>query len=155
MSGSQEKVYYKRSRFSTQLPLGRFYTASHHWLAEESPGTWRVGFTKFATRMLGDLVEFGFDVKPGDHVDVGQTIGSVEGFKAISDLFSVMEGTFVGSNPELEADITLLDSDPYERGWLYRVSGRPEPASVDVQGYVEILDLTIDRMRKKQEDTHD
>ena len=152
MAGPLETIYYKRSRFSTRLPAGRQYTASHHWLAEESPGLWRVGFTKFATRMLGDLVEFGFDVKPGDRVEVGQAIGWVEGFKAVSDLYCVMEGEFAGSNPELEADITLADSDPYERGWLYSVRGEPEPASVDVQGYIEILDLTIDRMHKKQPD---
>jgi len=152
MPGPQETVYYKRSRFSTRLPAGRLYTASHHWLAEESPGQWRVGFTKFATRMLGDLVEFGFDVKPGDPVQVGQAIGWVEGFKAVSDLYCVMAGEFSGSNPELDADITLLDADPYERGWIYRVLGTPEPVSVDVQGYVEILDLTIDRMQKKEQE---
>ena len=149
MAGPQDTISYKRSRFSTRLPAGRQYTASHHWLSEESPGLWRVGFTKFATRMLGDLVEFGFEVKPGDRVEVGQAIGWVEGFKAVSDLYCVMTGEFAGSNPELEADITLADSDPYERGWLYSVRGEPEPASVDVQGYIEILDLTIDRMQKK------
>src|SRR6266498_4681494 len=79
-------------------------------------------------------------------------LGWVEGFKAVSDLYCVMTGEFAGSNPELEADITLLDADPYERGWIYRVRGKPEPVSVDVQGYVEILDLTIDRMQKKQQE---
>ena len=39
-----------------------------------------------------------------------------------------------------------MESDPYGRGWLYRVKGRPDPASVDVQGYVSILDATIDKV---------
>jgi glycine cleavage system H protein len=148
---NSEVVPYKRSRFSTRLPKGRLYVPSHFWLAEESPGSqvWRVGFTKFATRMLGDLVEFGFETKPGDPVTVGQTIGWVEGFKAITDLYCVLNGEFLGSNPALSQDITLTDTDPYGAGWLYQVRGTPEPNSVDVVGYTEILDLTIDKMQEK------
>ncbi len=57
-------------------------------------GLWRVGFTKFATRMLGDFVEHAFEPKVGDPVTVGQTIGWVEGFKALTDLYCVADGTF-------------------------------------------------------------
>jgi len=149
---SPESVQYKRSRFSTRLPAGRLYTPSHQWLETDGTGVWRVGYTKFATRMLGDLVEFGFAVAPGERVEVGQTIGWVEGFKAVTDLFCALAGEFDGANPELEDDVTLVDSDPYGRGWLYRVRGEPEPGSVDVTGYVELLDLTIDRMLAKQKE---
>ena len=72
-------IYYKRSRFSSKLPAGRRYTPSHYWLDEVEPGLWRVGFTKFATRMLGDFVEHAFEPKLNDPVTVGQTIGWVEG----------------------------------------------------------------------------
>src|SRR6185312_12180859 len=58
--GLADVIAYKRSRFSTRLPTDRLYTPSHFWCAAEPEGVWRVGFTKFATRMLGDLVEFGF-----------------------------------------------------------------------------------------------
>jgi glycine cleavage system H protein len=140
---------YRRSRFSTRLPLGRLYTPSHAWLMEEEPGLWRVGLTRFAIRMLGDLVEFEFDAKPGEAVAVGQPIGRIEGFKALSDIYCVAEGEFAGGNPELAGDITLADTDHYGRGWLYRVRGRPDPRSVDVGGYVAVLDLTIDTMLKQ------
>ena len=120
-SEARKTVYYKRARFVTHLPVERLYTASHQWIAQEEAGLWRIGFTKFATRMLGDLVEFGFQVEVGDRIEIGQTIGWIEGFKALSDLFSVASGEFAGGNPELEADVTLIDSDPYGRGWLYRV----------------------------------
>ena len=150
MSESGQTVSYRRARFSTRLPAGRLYTPSHQWLEADGEGGWRVGYTKFATRMLGDLVEFGFNVAPGERVEVGQTIGWVEGFKAVTDLFCVLSGEFAGANPELEGDVTLIDSDPYGRGWLYRVRGEPEAGSVDVRGYVELLDLTIDRMLAKQ-----
>jgi glycine cleavage system H protein len=141
---------YRRSRFSTRLPLGRLYTASHYWLDAHEDGAWRVGFTKFATRMLGDLVEYRFEVEPGGAVAVGQQIGWVEGFKALSEVYSVVQGGFGGTNPELERDVTLVDSDPYGGGWLYHARGQAEPAAVDAQGYAAILDATIDKMLEKQ-----
>lgn len=105
-----------------------------------------MGFTKFATRMLGDLVEYAFSVTSGAYVTVGQDIGSIEGFKAITALYSVADGEFLGIGDGLGSDITAVESEPYGRGWLYRVKGRPDPGSVDVHGYVAILDATIDKL---------
>ena len=142
----QDTVYYKRSRFSSRLPADRLYTPSHFWATQVEPGVWRAGFTKFATRMLGELVEHGFQAKPGDRVTVGQPIGWVEGFKALTDLYCVIEGEFLGGNSALEKDVTLTDTDPYGQGWLYAVRGAPDANAVDVHGYTQLLDLTIDKM---------
>jgi len=139
-------VPYKRSRFQTRLPKGRLYTAAHFWLWEREPGMWRVGFTRFATRMLGEIVEHGFEVKPDDGVKVGQTIGWVEGFKAMTDLYCVLDGAFAGGNPSLDKDTTLIDKQPYGDGWLYEVRGAPEPNSMSVDAYTQLLDATIDKM---------
>jgi len=149
---TQENIPYRRARFSTRLPADRLYTAAHTWLARDVEGQWRIGLTRFATRMLGELVEFNFEVKPGDQVRVGQAIGSVEGFKALSQIYCAAAGEFAGDNPGLREDITRLDSDPYGQGWLYRVKGDPDPAAVDVHGYIAILDATIDRMLEKQQE---
>jgi glycine cleavage system H protein len=141
-----QTVFYRRSRFATRLPVDRLYTPAHYWLVEEDPGVWRVGLTGFATRMLGDLVEYGFSVKPGAGIAVGQTIGWLEGFKAVADLFSVARGEFLGANEALAGDITLVESEPYKRGWLYRVRGEPAEPRLDVQAYVALLDTTVDAM---------
>src|SRR5947209_3881654 len=148
-AGPNPTLYYKRSRFSSRLPTDRLYTPSHYWLAQTEPGVWRVGFTKFATRMLRDTCEHGFSAKPGDAVAVGQTIGWVEGFKALTDMYCVADGVFLGPNAALEQDVTLTDTDPYGQGWLSAVRGKPEANSVDVHGYVQMLDLTIDKMQNK------
>jgi len=139
-------ILYKRARFSTRLPVDRRYTAAHYWLLEETTGIWRVGFTKFATRMLGDLVEYDFFIKEGGRVALGQEIGSIEGFKALTAVYSVAEGEYLGIGDGFSSDITAVESDPYGRGWLYMVKGTPDPESVDVQGYIKILDATIDRL---------
>jgi glycine cleavage system H protein len=110
---------------------------------------WRVGLTKFAARMLGDVVDIGFDAAPGADVELGDTIGWFEGFKARSDLYTVVGGAFVRGNPDLEQDIDAVDRDRYGRGWLYEVRGTPDPAACDAAGYAAILDATIDRMRGK------
>ena len=64
----------------------------------------------------------------------------------MSDIYSVAEGEFVGDNLSLQEDITLIESDPYGRGWLYEVRGTPEPQSVDAHGYATVLDAIIDKM---------
>ncbi|MEY4483212.1 MAG: hypothetical protein RL693_664, partial [Verrucomicrobiota bacterium] len=94
-------VRFKHARFSARFPETYRYSRSHYWMApvEDEPGLWRVGFTKFATRMLGELVDSSFNVKEGDPIEPGQAIGSVEGFKAASDVYCVMQGAFASTNP--------------------------------------------------------
>src|ERR671914_983141 len=97
-----EELFYRRVLFRTKLLGDRLYTPSHFWIQQqEDPDVWRVGLTKFASRMLGDVVEIEFDCKDGDRVEIGDCIGWFEGFKARSDLFSVAAGVFVRSNPVL------------------------------------------------------
>ena len=147
MTASREQhLYYRRSRFTTHLPRDRRYSPAHYWLLQEAPGVWRVGLTKFATRMLGDIVEFDFSVAPGANIDVGDEIGSIEGLKAVTSVFSSGAGLFLGEGPSLRRDVTLAESDPYGDGWLYRLQGAPAADAVDVEGYVAILDATIDKM---------
>ena len=139
-------VRYKRSRFATRLPVGHRFTRSHYWLSRDAAGLWRVGLTTFATRMLGDLVECVLALEPGAPVQLGQPIGTIEGFKAVSDIYAVASGRFGGANRALDADITLVESAPYDQGWLYTVEGSADPDSLDVDEYVHVLDATIDRM---------
>jgi glycine cleavage system H protein len=142
----KQTVYYKRARFTTRLPTPYLYTPSHCWLKLTEPGVYRIGLTKFATRMLGDFVECEFRVSPGECVSVGESIGWIEGFKALSDIYCVADGAFLARNGDLDATPTVVDTDPYDRGWLYEVRGEPAENTTDVGGYVAHLDLTIDRM---------
>ncbi|HLH54924.1 MAG TPA: glycine cleavage system protein H [Verrucomicrobiae bacterium] len=148
-AGETNTLYYKRSHFVTRLPLDRLYSASHYWLLNQN-GTWRIGLTKFATRMLGEIVDYGFEIQPGGTIAAGQALGWIEGFKAISDIFSVMIGSFCGSNPELSKQPELIDRDCYGEGWLYEATGDPGDLSMDAKGYKELLDSTIDKLVEKQ-----
>ena len=150
VSVSQTSITYKRSRFSTRLPANYLYTTSHFWLVEVEPTIWQVGLTKFAARMLGDIVEYGFEIKKDQTVEVGQIIGWLEGFKAITDLYCVAAGEFYSVNSFLEEDSEIIKSDPYGKGWLYQVKGKPEPNALNVNGYAQFLDGTIDKMLSQE-----
>ena len=144
-------LHYKRSRFTTQLPIDSLYSPSHGWIARQEGGLWRVGLTKFATRMLGEMVDHGLDIEEGAPVQPGQIIGWVEGFKAISDLYCIGSGAFAGSNPAVREKITLISKEPYGAGWLYRIKGQPDPTCLDVHAYRALLDKTIDKILEKQQ----
>ena len=144
-------LLYKRMRFVAHLPSHFLYTPSHFWLEAEGENRWRIGLTKFASRMLGEMVDYGFDAALEAPVNSGQVIGWIEGFKAVSDLFCVAEGRFAGGNPALQDNITLVNKDPHGSGWLYAVVGKPWNQAVDVRGYAAILDQTIDRLASKPE----
>jgi len=66
---------------------------------------------------------------------VGQTVGWVEGFKALTDLYSVADGTFfAGGNPEIEADPTRIDKDPYGQGGSISFAARRSPKACRSKG---------------------
>ena len=141
-----EELHYQRSRFATRLFGDRLYTAGHQWLRKEADGLWRVGLTKFAVRMLGEAVEMEFEAKPGAALTTGQVVGWIEGFKAVSDLYSPLAGVFERGNPDLEREIGLLQKDPAGRGWLFEVRGEPAKDALDLHAYAAVLDATIDKM---------
>ena len=143
--------FYKRSNFVTHLPVDRLYSPSHFWLERGEGDCWRVGFTKFATRMLGEIVDHQWEKMPGNAIRPGEILGSIEGFKAISDLYCVGSGTFAGGNLELQTRIELVSQDPYGAGWLYRFTGTPDEKCTSVESYRALLDSTIDRILEKQQ----
>src|SRR3954463_13933923 len=142
-------VFYKRATFVTHLPVEHLYTPSHNWLSRVGAGEWRVGYTKFALRMLGELVDVKFTIAGGAAVEVGDIVGSIEGFKAISDVYSVATRRFVTGNTGLN-DLECVKDKPYDEGWLYQVAGEPDRRALDVDGYRALLDITIDRILEKQ-----
>jgi len=137
---------YRRARFATQLPVEYFYTPRHYWIARHDERTWRIGLTKFGSRLLGEMVDYGFEVPEGATITPGQVIGWVEGFKAISEIISISTGSFAEANVSLEQNLTLINQDPYGEGWIYAAQGAPDRTCVDAQAYARILDEAIDTL---------
>ena len=137
---------FQRAKFKTRLPRGRYYTAGHMWLRSDGTDLWQIGLTRFALRMLGEPVELDFEAALDAEIDTGQVVGWLEGFKAVTDLYSPMPGRFAGGNAALDADIESVHRSPYERGWIFAMRGEPGEDCVDAEGYASFLEATIDKM---------
>lgn len=136
---------YRRAKFSTEIPRNRLYTEGHFWIRPVD-GRHQVGFTRFATRMLGEIVEFEFESEVGNAIEVGQAVGWFEGFKAVTELYTPLGGVFAGPNPDLDEVVESVHKRPYSTGWLYLVEGTAPDEALDAEGYAAFLDRTIDRM---------
>ena len=104
-------------------PDDRKYTKEHEWVKPESARALQalVGITHYAQDQLGDIVYFALP-KPGAALKQLQKMGEVESVKAVSDLFSPVTGQVVESNPALTSHPELANQDPFETGWLLRVT---------------------------------
>ena len=143
-----EVLAYQRCRFSTEILCDRVYTRDHYWIKEESAGVWRAGLTPWAIRMLGDFVDCAFDVADGAKVRIDQSLGTLEAFKAATEIRAVAAGVLVGINPILERSLDVITLDCYDGGWLYAIRGVRETDVWDAGQYGKLLDETIDVMRK-------
>lgn len=141
-------VKYKRNRFTASFSSRNLYSQAHYWFAPQGGNRFKVGLTKFAARMLGELVEFGFEVKPQSKISTGDILGWMEGFKAASDIYSFVDGVYIGENSDLVDQPELLHARPHNKGWLYEIEIDSSEASklMGVNEYTEFLDQLIDKM---------
>jgi glycine cleavage system H protein len=93
------------------------YTKDHEWI-DAQKGT--VGITEYAQGELGDVV---FVELPavGTAVVAGQSFGTVEAVKAVSDLYAPISGEVVEINKEIQDAPELVNKEPYERGWMIKI----------------------------------
>jgi len=107
----------------SEIPSELRYTKSHEWLRKEEDGTVTVGVTDHAQEALGDLV---FVELP----EVGSTFAAedaccvVESVKAASDVYMPITGEVVLINDRLEEEPEIINSSPYDDGWLFSI--KPE-----------------------------
>ena len=101
------------------VPPDLRYTREHEWVRVED-GVATVGITAFAADQLGDIV---FVELPdtGRMLEAFATFGVVESVKAVSDLFAPIGGEVVETNPALTGQPELVNTEPYEGGWMVRL----------------------------------
>ncbi len=100
-------------------PADYRYTKDHEWIkVDGSVGT--IGITDYAQQELGDVV-FVEMPKPGAAVKAGQSFGTVESVKAVSEIFSPVTGEVTENNPALADTPEKLNSEPHGAAWLVKV----------------------------------
>jgi len=116
------------------------YTKEHEWVSVEG-ATGTIGITDHAQHELGDIVFVDLP-KVGTALSKGQTLGSVESVKAVSDIYAPVSGEVIEANEKLSGNPELLNSDPFAEGWLVKVKlSSPEETkdlltAADYQTYI-------------------
>ena len=126
----------------SEFPAELKYANSHEWARLESDGIVVVGITDHAQDALGDIVFIELP-ESGADVDAGAEIAVVESVKASSDIYSPVSGEVVEVNSALEDEPELVNSSPYEDGWLFTVRVNPSDDFsnlLDAEGYQALVE---------------
>ena len=107
-----------------ELLSGLKYSREHEWVRVEG-NIAVIGITDFAQSELGDVVYVELP-EVGTEVEANNTFGVVESVKAVSDLFAPVSGVVIEANITLEDQPELVNSEPYEDGWMIRVEMKDE-----------------------------
>jgi glycine cleavage system H protein len=102
--------------FPTELK----YTKDHEWVRAEGNEAY-IGITEFAQRELGDIVYVDIS-SAGEEVKQEDVFGTVEAVKTVSDLFMPVTGIILETNPLLDSQPELVNTDPYGDGWMVKIS---------------------------------
>lgn len=126
----------------SELPEDLKYTKTHEWVRVEEDGTVTIGITDHAQETLGDLV---FVELPtlGQLVAVEEPCGLVESVKAAADIFSPISGEIIACNDKLFNEPELINSDPYEEGWLFKLKPDGDSQLIDLltaEEYTEVIE---------------
>ncbi|MFD2231715.1 glycine cleavage system protein GcvH [Alkalimarinus sediminis] len=123
----------------SNIPGELKYLSSHEWVRVEGDGTATIGITDHAQDLLGDVV-FVELPEVGVEINAGEEAGVVESVKAASDIYSPVSGEVLAINEALEESPDLVNNEPYEDGWFFKVKLTDESdleSLLDADAYAE------------------
>ncbi|MFC1558774.1 glycine cleavage system protein GcvH [candidate division KSB1 bacterium] len=124
-----------------EIPENIYYTKEHEWAALEGDIV-TIGITDYAQGELGDIV-FVELPEVGTQVAAEDSFGVIEAVKTVSDLFAPVTGEIVEVNDELTDNPALINTSPYEAGWIIKIkaSNKDELENLlDAAGYQSMLE---------------
>lgn len=101
------------------VPSELKYSKEHEWVKIEG-NTVTIGITEYAQSELGDIV-FVELPETDDDIEEGESFGSVESVKTVSELYAPVSGKVVKTNDELEDSPEFVNESPYEKAWMVKV----------------------------------
>jgi glycine cleavage system H protein len=122
------------------IPQDVKYTSEHEWIRIAGDIAY-VGITDYAQEQLGDIVFVDIPTV-GENLEAGDTFGTIEVVKTISDLFLPIAGEVLEQNEALEENPELVNKDPYGEGWIIKI--KPVDATdtanlLDAEGYKALV----------------
>jgi glycine cleavage system H protein len=110
------------------FPSNLKYTKNHEWLKIEGNEAY-IGITDFAQKELGDIVFIEVETI-SETLKKEEVFGTIEAVKTVSDMYMPVSGEVLEFNPELESAPEIINSDPYDKGWIIRIK-LTNPAEVE------------------------
>lgn len=101
-------------------PKDYLFTETHEWVKVEEDNVVSVGITDYAQEKLGDIVSVELR-RPGDEVEKGEAFGTVDSQKASEEVISPVSGVVLEVNELVDEDPSVINSAPYDEGWLIRI----------------------------------
>lgn len=101
------------------IPDNLKYTKDHEWVRLEGDEAF-VGITDYAQGELGDIVFIEVETV-GEQLEKGETFGTVEAVKTVSDMFMPISGEVLEFNEELQDKPETVNNDPYGKGWIVKI----------------------------------
>ena len=102
------------------IPKNLYYTKQHEWIKFVSENA-IIGITDYAQSELGDIIFVELPSK-GISVKRGESVGTIEAVKTVADLYTPLNGNIVEVNKDLEDKPESINKDPYESGWIIKLS---------------------------------
>jgi glycine cleavage system H protein len=134
------QLFLRKTLPDMQYPDTLKYTKDHEWIKIEG-NVATIGITDFAQHELGDIVFIDID-STGKAMGANEVFGTVEAVKTVSDLYLPVAGTVTEVNPELESNPEYVNSDPYGKGWMAKMT-IDNPAELedlmDAAGYQQLV----------------
>lgn len=126
----------------SNIPAELRYVKSHEWIRLEDDGSVTIGVTDHAQEALGDVV-FVELPEVGAELGADDEAGVVESVKAASDIYAPISGEVLAINEALEETPELVNSDPYNDGWFFRMKPSDEAELnelLDADGYAAVCE---------------
>jgi len=111
------------------IPQNLKYTKDHEWISVEGD-TGTIGVTDYAQGELGDVVFVDIDQNKIEMI-AGQSFGTIEAVKTVSEIYSPCNGKIIELNKKLSDEPQLINSDPYGEGWIVKIK-ISNPGELDV-----------------------
>ncbi|MTI13296.1 glycine cleavage system protein GcvH [Sansalvadorimonas verongulae] len=126
----------------SNIPAELRYVKSHEWIRLEDDGSVTIGVTDHAQEALGDVV-FVELPEVGAELGADDEAGVVESVKAASDIYAPISGEILAINAALEETPELVNSDPYNDGWFFRMKPSDEAELgelMDAEAYAAVCE---------------
>ena len=127
----------------------RMYMKTHEWVKEQDDGTWLMGISDYAQKMLREISYIQFEEDDvGEDFDQGDVLVVVEALKATGDIYAPFDCVLVENNEKLEDEPELVSSSPYEEGYLIKIKPNSDDRSrlITAEEYAKVIEAELDEL---------